>query len=131
MENFNALDTTTIVSLVGMILFLGFLKIAGTWRVYQKAGKPGWACLVPFYNFIVLLQMVGKQEWWVLWLFVPIANVVVTIWVTNLLSKSFGKDEAFTLGLIFLPFIFFPILGFGNAEYHGDAGKPKVTEINV
>jgi len=69
--------------------------------------------------------------WWLLWIFVPLVNVVVEIWVTNLLSKSFGKDEAFTLGLIFLSVIFYPILGFGKAEYKGPAGKPKITEIAV
>jgi len=63
--------------------------------------------------------------------FIGFANMVAGIWVTNLLAKSFGKDEGFTLGLIFLPFIFYPILGFGNAEDHGAAGKPKITEINV
>lgn len=112
-------------------LALTVLQLAGTWRVYEKAGKHGWACLIPIYNFFVLLQIVEKPDWWIVWMFVPLANLIVFIWVTNLLSKSFGKDEAFTLGLLFFSFIFYPILGFGNATYQGGAGKPKVTEIRV
>lgn len=131
MEHFNGLGISGIYTILSIALILAILQYAGTWRVYEKAGKPGWACLIPFYNFFVLLQIVEKPEWWLVWLFVPVANLVVKIWVTNLLSKSFGKDEAFTLGLIFLPYIFYPILGFGNADYKGGAGKPKVTEIRV
>lgn len=131
MTNFNGVTVSEIFTVLSIIVIIGIVQLAGTWRVYEKAGKPGWACLIPFYNFFVLLQMVEKPEWWIVWLFVPFANIVVPIWVKNLLSKSFGKDEAFTLGLIFLPFIFYPILGFGNSSYQGGAGKPKVTEIRV
>ena len=131
MGNFEMVDTSEIFTILSIFLILGILQFAAMWRVYEKAGKPGWACLIPIYNFFVLLQIVEKPEWWIVWFFVPIANVIVAIWVTNLLSKSFGKDEAFTLGLIFLSFIFYPILGFGNASYQGGAGGPKITEIRV
>lgn len=116
---------------LSIILVTSLLVIIAQWRIYEKAGQPGWASIIPIYNFYVLLKIVGKPGWWLIWMFIPFANFVVVIWVTNLLSKSFGKDVAFTLGLIFLSFIFYPILGFGNAEYQGPAGKPKVTEINV
>lgn len=98
-----------------------FLIIA-QWKVYTKAGKPGWACLVPFYNYIVMLEIVGKPVWWFVLMLVPIVNIVIGIMVINLLAKSFGKDVGFTLGLIFLPFIFLPILAFGSAKYQGPAG---------
>ena len=120
-----------IIVIFPILAALTILQIIATWRIYEKAGQPGWACLIPIYNFYVLLKIVGKPGWWLIWLFIPIANAVVLIWVTNLLSKSFGKDVGFTLGLIFLSIIFYPILGFGNAEYQGTAGKPKVTQINV
>lgn len=61
--------------------------------------------------------------------FVPIANVVIAIWMTNLLSKSFGKDEVFTVGLILLPFVFYPILGLGDAKYNGPAGAATTEEV--
>ncbi len=113
------------------ILVLSILIIVAQWRIYEKAGQPGWAALIPIFNFYILLKIVGKPGWWVVWVIVPLANLVVAIWTTNLLSKSFGKDEAFTIMLIILPWVFYPLLGFGNAEYLGPAGKPKVTEINV
>jgi len=100
----------------GFVVFL--IMIAAGWRVFQKAGKPGWAVIIPFYNVIVLLEIVGKPWWWLLlMIFVPLGNLIWGIWAMNLLSKCFGKNEGFTVGLIFLPFIFYPILGFGNAEY--------------
>lgn len=102
----------------GFVVFI--ILLAAGWRVFQKAGKPGWAILVPFYNVIVLLEIVGKPWWWlILIMFVPLGNLIWGIWATNLLSKSFGQSEGFTVGLVFLPFIFLPILGFGNAEYKG------------
>ena len=120
-----------IIVIFPILAALTILQIIATWRIYEKAGQPGWACLIPVYNFYVLLKIVGKPGWWLIWMFIPIANIVIGIWVINLLSKSFGKDVGFTLGLIFLSIIFYPILGFGNAEYQGTAGRPKVTQINV
>lgn len=108
----------------GFIVFV--IIIAAVWRIFQKADKPGWACIIPVYNIIILLEIVGKPWWWILIiLFVPIGNIVLFIWSLNLLSLSFGKNQGFTVGLYFLPFIFFPILGFSNAEYKGPAGAPK------
>ncbi len=118
-------------TLMGVLLIPGLLIIVSQWRIYEKAGQPGWAVLIPFYNFYVLLKIVGKPGWWLIWMFVPLANIVIGIWVINLLSISFGKGVGFTLGLIFLPIIFYPILGFGNVEYKGGAGKPQVTQINI
>ncbi|MCD4791654.1 MAG: DUF5684 domain-containing protein [Bacteroidales bacterium] len=113
------------MGVVGIILYLAIMvfMIASVWKVFTKAGKPGWAVLIPIYNFIVLIEIVGKPTWWVILLFVPFVNYVILIWITNLLSKSFGKDVGFTLGLLFLGIIFFPVLGFGSAEYKGPAAK--------
>ena len=109
----------------GVIIFwlaIAILIIAAQWKIYTKAGKPGWAVLIPIYNVIVLLEIVGKPWWWLLLMLIPVVNIVIGIWVTNLLSKSFGYDVGFTIGLILLPVIFYPILGFGNAQYQGPAG---------
>jgi hypothetical protein len=103
-------------------LLILVIYIAGMWRIFEKAGKPGWAAIIPIYNIIVLLEIVGKPWWWFLLLFVPIVNIVIGIMMTNLLSKSFGQGVGFTIGLIFLGFIFYPMLGFGNYEYAGPAG---------
>jgi uncharacterized protein DUF5684 len=91
--------------------------IAAMWRVFIKAGKPGWAAIVPVYNLIVLLQVAGKPVWWVLLLFIPLVNIIVFIVMYAGVARNFGKGIGFTLGLIFLAFIFFPILAWGSAEY--------------
>ena len=105
------------------LLAIIVLVLAAKWNIYQKAGKPGWAALIPIYNSIVLLEIVGKPIWWIFLLLIPGVNLIFAIWITNLLSKSFGKDEAFTVGLILLAIVFYPILGFGKAEYLGPAGN--------
>ena len=99
------------------------LGIASQWGIYSKAGKPGWACLVPIYNRIVLLEIVGKPWWWLLLMFIPLVNIAIIVYVYYLLAKSFGKSEVFTIGLLLLSPIFFPILAFGDAEYEGPAGS--------
>ena len=101
---------------------IGILVIVAEWMIYTKAGKPGWAVIIPIYNIIILLEIIGKPWWWLLLLFIPGVNIVFGIWMVNLLSKSFGKDEGFTVGLILLGFIFYPILGFGESKYIGPAG---------
>lgn len=95
------------------------ISIIGMWRAFEKAGKPGWAALIPIYNIVVMIEIVGKPMIWLLWVLLPCVNWVFGIWLTNLISKSYGKDEGFTVGLLLLPWIFWPILGFGNAKYHG------------
>jgi hypothetical protein len=105
--------------LFGLVLALAV--IAGLWKVFEKAGKPGWASLIPIYNLIVLLEIVGKPLWWIVFfLCVPIGWILVPLE----LAKVFGKDIAFALGLIFLGFIFVPILGFGDARYVRPAAPP-------
>jgi hypothetical protein len=98
------------------------ISVVGMWKVFEKAGKPGWAAIIPIYNAIVMLEIVGKPIWWIILLLIPCVNIVFAIWALNLLSKSFGQSEGFTIGLILLPFIFYPILGFGNYQYLGPAG---------
>jgi hypothetical protein len=100
------------------------LGIVSQWIIYQKAGKPGWACIIPFYNIYVLLQIVGKPWWWLLLMLIPGVNIVFAIWAVNMLSKSFGKSEGFTVGLLLLGIIFYPILAFGGARYLGPYGDP-------
>ena len=106
-----------------VMLAIALVMIIAYWKIFEKAGKPGWAILIPIYNLIVLLEIVGKPLWWFFLFLIPFVNIIFGIWVINLLSKSFGKNEGFTVGLILLGVIFYPILGFGKAEYAGPAGK--------
>lgn len=103
----------------GIALLVFFL--ASTWKIYVKAGRPGWAVLVPFYNLVVLLQIVGKPVWWLLLFLVPCVSWVVAIFVAIELARVFGKGLGFGLGLAFLPFVFYPVLGFGDAVYEGQS----------
>jgi len=104
-----------------IILYLAIIviMIVGMWKVFEKAGKPGWAAIIPIYNLIILLEIVGKPMIWILWLIIPCVNIVFAIWLYNLVSKSFGKSEGFTVGMVIFPYIFWPILGFGDAKYLG------------
>ena len=100
-----------------LILIFVAPAIIGLWKIFTKAGKPGWACIVPIYNIVVLLEIVGKPAWWILLMLIPIVNIVFSVIVYHRLSIVFGKDSGFTFGIIFLPMIFIPILGFGKAVY--------------
>ena len=106
-------------SIIGLVI--GLLVIAGLWRLFSKAGKPGWAAIIPIYNLIVLLQIAGKPIWWILLLFIPIVNFIVFIIVWVGVARAFGKGTGYALGLIFLSPIFVPLLGFSDAQYVGSA----------
>lgn len=104
-----------------MLLFTVYSIITG-WIIFTKAGQPGWACLIPFYNIYIFTKIIGKPGIWVLWLLLPFINIIFGIWATNLLSKSFGKGVGFTILLILLNPIAVGILAFGSAKYVGPAG---------
>jgi hypothetical protein len=97
------------------------LMLAGLWKVFSKAGKPGWAAIIPIYNAIVMLEICGRPIWWILLLLIPCVNIVISLLISLDLAKSFGKDAAYGIGLWLLGFIFLPILGFGSSEYQGPA----------
>jgi len=105
-----------------LYLVVWVLIIISFWKIFEKAGKPGWASIIPVYNIIILLEIIGKPWWWILLLLIPGVNIIFGVWMFNLLSISFGKNEGFTVGLVLLPFIFLPILGFGEDAYKGPAG---------
>jgi hypothetical protein len=96
--------------------------VATMWRIFEKAGKPGWASIIPIYNTIVLLQISGKPGWWVLLYLIPIVNIIVAIIATLGLARNFGKGTGFAVGLILFGFIFLPILAWGDAQYQPQAG---------
>ena len=108
-------------SLVSVFFSLAFTVVilVGMWKVYVKAGKPGWACIVPFYNSYCLFDMTFGNGWLFLLTFVPCVNFVMMILVYVKLAKAFGKGGGYAVGLIFLPVIFIPMLGFGDAQYLG------------
>jgi hypothetical protein len=111
---------------VGVIfgLLVAVLMIVALWKIFTKAGQPGWACLVPIYNIYILCKIVGRPGWWVILMLIPFVNFIIAIILSIDLAKSFGNGVGFGLGLAFLGIIFFPILGFGSSQYQGPvAGK--------
>lgn len=98
---------------------LALVALVGMWKVFTKAGRPGWAALIPFYNMFVLVEITGKPLWWAVMLFIPCVNIVFSILIPIELAKCFGQGAGFAVGLILLPMIFYPILGFGGARYLG------------
>lgn len=116
-------------------LIIWVIMVVAHWKIYEKAGKPGWAAIIPIYNIIVLLEIIGKPVWWIFLLIIPCVNIIFAIWMVNLLSKSFGQSEGFTVGLLLLGIVFYPILAFGNYQYIGPAGaeggmKPFDPSLN-
>jgi hypothetical protein len=118
--------TTTGVSPIGAafgmvatIIWVAFavLMIASMWKMFTKAGKPGWAAIIPIYNLIVLLEIAGKPLWWFILMLIPFVNIVVFIMVLLSIARNFGKGVGFAIGMLLLPFIFYPMLGFGDARY--------------
>ncbi len=103
-------------------IILCIVIVAAEWKMYSKAGQPGWAVFIPIYNIIVLMRIIGRH-WTRLFVYlIPLYNIIAIIQDIHRLSKSFGKDAGFTVGLIFLGIIFYPILGFGSAKYVGPNG---------
>ena len=115
MDNTSAGIVGGIAGLIYLALII--LMIVSLWKIFAKAGKPGWACLVPIYNIIVLLEIVGRPLWWIILFIIPFANIVVAILIAVDLAKAFGKGAGTTIGLILLPIVFYPVLGFGSATY--------------
>ena len=107
-------------------LFL-LLVVVGLWKVYTKANQPGWAAIIPIYNIYILTKIIGRPGWWVILFFIPFVNLIVSIIVAIDLAKSFGKDTAYGILLLWLfSIIGFLILGFGDAEYQGPAALQKM-----
>jgi hypothetical protein len=106
------------------ILWLGIyvLFAIGLWKTFEKAGQPGWAAIIPIVNLYFMCKVAGRPGWWIILFIIPVVSLIISIIVMLDIAKSFGRGVGFAIGLIFLGFIFFPILGFGDAQYQGPAG---------
>jgi hypothetical protein len=118
-----------------MLLFAGSLELAlivflivTFWKIFEKAGQPGWACIIPIYNAIIWLKIAGKPWWWIFFVLTGPFALIWYIWGINMVSKSFGKDEGYTVGLVLLGIVFWPILAFGDATYIGPYGDPAAFQ---
>jgi hypothetical protein len=112
-----------LVPLIIFAIMVSVVEIVGAWFMFEKAGEPGWAAIIPIYNYLIGIKIAGKPWWYILLMLIPVVNLVVYIIILDGLAKSFGKGTGFTVGLFFFRFIFIPALGFGNAVYSGDKSK--------
>jgi hypothetical protein len=115
-------------ALGGGIIFVLYIAlivliVVSAWKVFAKMTQPGWYGIIPIFNYCVIAKQSGKDWWWGLLTLVPCVGFIFQIILLNELAKLFGKGVGYTLGLIFLPFIFLPILAFGSAEYQGPQSK--------
>lgn len=101
--------------LVYMLIIV--LMLVSMWKIFVKAGKAGWASLIPFYNTIVMLEIAKLPIWYIFLMFIPIVNAIIGVVVMAKMAKAFGKGTGFVLGMLFLPLIFYPILAFDKSEY--------------
>ena len=121
-------DVTTWAALAGayfsvLLLLLAVLLIA-SWKIFTKAGQPGWAVLIPFYNIYVYTQVLRRPKWWILLYFfgfVPFVGSLAVLFVSIIdsvrMAKVFGKSPVFGVGLLLLPFIFYLVLAYGSTDY--------------
>lgn len=111
-----------IVVLFVMLVYLAIILalLAGMWKTFEKANQPGWGILIPIYNTVLLLKIAGKPLWWLILMVIPLISIYPAIVIPLAVAKNFRKGTGFGLGLLFLPIIFYPILGFGDAEFDPD-----------
>ncbi len=104
----------------GLIIWLAIVVVilVALWKTFEKAKRPGWNAIIPFYNIYVMLGIVNRPGWWLIWYFIPFANIIVHLLVSLRLAKAFKRSEAFGIVLLWLfPVIGFLILGFGSSKY--------------
>lgn len=99
-----------------IIVVTSILMIISLWKIYKKAGKPGWTSIVPIYNFMVMCEIANKKWWYIFLMFIPIVNIYIILVLYNGIAKKFEKNDGFVVGMILLPAIFFPILAFGKSR---------------
>lgn len=112
------------IGIFGTIIYLAFVVFAVVvmWKVFAKAGQPGWAAIIPFYNIYVWLKIAGRPGWWLILMLIPIVNIILSVIVSIDIAKSFAKDAVFgVVGLWLFSLIGYAILAFGGAQYRGPA----------
>ena len=105
---------------IELFVTLGLIVLifAGFWKTFEKAGKPGWAGIIPIYNLYVLVKISGNAWYWFALFFVPVINLFATLKVSIDIAGKFNKGILFGLGLTFISFVFYPLLGFGGYQYN-------------
>ncbi len=118
-DNMYASDVSAGPEIVFRIVYFAIIifMLVAMWKIFMKAGKPGWGCIVPIYNIILQLEIAGRPLWWIFLLLIPFVNIFFACVIMLDIAKAFGKGSIFEAGMLFLPFIFLPILAFDSSEY--------------
>lgn len=106
---------------------VAIVTIVALWKVFVKAGRPGWASLVPIYNTYVTIKIAQKPGWWLLLLFIPFVNLVFLVLICMGVARHFGRSNWFGLGLAVFPYVFLCILGFNNDKYSISSVNPQTV----
>ena len=109
---------SAVFTLGAFVIGLGFtlLMLVSSWKVFEKAGQPGWFALIPIFNLIVILQIAEKPIWWIILFFIPIVNIVASLMLHIAFANRFGHGAGFGIGLTLLPIVFWPILAFDSSR---------------
>ena len=107
------------VTAIAAIAIAVLLTVVPMWRIFRRAGRPGWAAIVPIFSQYTLCEVVGRPVWWLIWLLIPYLNIVFWLIFAIDLARAFGRSTGFGVGMWLLPIIFVPILGYGSAPYLG------------
>lgn len=122
----------TFLPIIGIVsLVLGLLMLISTWRIFKKAGKYGWASIVPIYNTIVLIEVAGLPLWYFILFFIPFVNIYALFKIYIELAHKFGKGTGFGVLSIFFPIICLPILAFGKCKYEGNDNNTNTTIVST
>ena len=112
-------------------LIFAVVMIAAQWKIFTKAGKPGWAAIIPIYNFVIYLEIVGRPLWFIVLFFIPFVNFIALILLMMDLAASFGKDMIYAVLLIVFPYVMLLVLAFSDAQYVGPgAAKNPIFPAN-
>lgn len=126
----SATGSATFLVIALLSLALCIALIAAVWKIYAKAGQHGWAVLVPIYNMLVLLRIIGRPAWWLLLLFIPFVNLIISLIMSLDLAKAFGRSTVFgVVGLFLFSTIGYLILGFDKSQYQGPSGQAPAEPV--
>lgn len=115
-SSFDMEGPAVILIILFSLIFTAFYVYCA-WRIFEKAGKPGWAALIPIFNSMIQLEIVQRPLWWIFLMLIPGVNLVIMVIIIFDLAKVFGKDNGFAFGLLFLAPVFVPILALGDSVY--------------
>lgn len=107
------------IILAGVVLAIFVLTLISLAKIFKKANRSGISAIIPFYNFLVLLEITNLPKWYFILLLIPGVNIIFEVFIMTQLARLFRKSKFFGLGLTFLPFIFYPVLAFDDSEYLG------------